>query len=626
MRRIGNPWWAYAALLAASSAAASDVELYQTVDRPEVGTEDTFRLTVVTVNAPADAKLRLPDLSQFEVLSNTPMSQTSIQVTNSGTEMQRIRKQVLVLRPRRSGTFTIGPATLTVNGETQTTNTIEVVVRASPRVPDPGAGSRTQRDPFRDFFSGRFRNFPGFPDDPFGPIPDVDVPASESDLFIRTYVDKRSAYIGEQITFSVYVFSRVEISSVDTVVLPRLEGFWSEDLESPTQLSGEQRLLNGVPYRAYLLKRKALFPNHAGKVDIDPVKADITTGYLFAGHRVHRVGNRVTVDVKPLPKGAPPGFASAHVGQWELTREVAASAVKLGEPLTVRVILSGRGNLKNQTPPRLEVPPSFRLYDPTTSDEVKARGGQFAGRRAQEYLVMPSQTGSFTLPEASFAYFDPEKERYEVTRAPALTIQVDPAAGGVASAAGLSGGALPGDPQAAKNVLTADGLRPLRHEMHLGDGTKPVWARGWFVPAVLSPLGLWAALGAFGLARARLGREDVQTTRRRKTRAARRRLEMAEKLRETGSVADFYAEVDKAIIHLLEAKFGEPVGGLTRDALDAHLRAHGVSDEARRRVLSVLETCELGRFAPASSLDIDRDARARAMEAAAAAMEALDAR
>jgi hypothetical protein len=623
MRRTGEAWCACAALLVASSAAAAEIEFYQTVDRAEVGTEDTFRLTVVTVNAPSDAKLRLPDLGQFEVLSNTPMSQTSIQVTGSGAEMQRIRKQVLVLRPRRAGTFTIGPSTLPVNGETKSTNTLEVTVRATRRVPDPGANARAPRDPFRDFFSGRF---PNFPDDRFGQFPDVEVPTSESDLFIRTYVDKKGGYVGEQFTLSVYVFSRVELSSVDTVTLPRLEGFWSEDLESPSQLSGEQRVLDGVPYRAYLLKRKALFPTHAGKLEIDAVKADITTGYLFAGHRVHRVGNRVTVEVKPLPKGALSGFSSAHVGQWELSREVSPPTVKLGEPLTVRVLVTGRGNLKNQTPPRLAVPPSFRVYDPTTTDEVKSRGNQFAGRRVQEYLVMPSQTGSFVLPELSFAFFDPEKEAYVVSRAPALVIQVEPAAGGVASAAGMMGETMPGDPEAAKNVLTADGLRPLRHEMNLRGSAEPVWARGWFVPAVLSPLGLWAALGAFGVARARFGREDAQMLRRRKTRAARRRLEAAEKLREGGNADAFYAELHKAIIHLLEARLGEPVGGLIREALEERLRAHGVPDEARRRVLWVLDSCELGRFAPTSAMGVDREGRAKALEHAAAAMEALDAR
>jgi BatD DUF11 like domain len=623
MKKIGDARWVWAAaIVVASSAAAAEVEFYQTVDRAEVGTEDAFQLTVVTVNAPQDAQLRLPDLSQFEVLSNTPVRQKSIQVGSSGMQVQDIRKQVLTLRSRRAGTLTIGPSTLEAGGETKKTDSIEVTVRKG-RVADPYATGHRPRDPFREFFGGRF---PGFPDDQFGPLPDMEIPTSDADLFIRSAIDKRSVYIGEQITLSVYVFSRIELSSVDTVTFPSLEGFWSEDLESPSQLSGEQRVLNGVPYRAYLLKRKALFPTRAGKLEIDPVQADVTTGYLFAGRRVHRVGNRVTMTVRPLPQGAPPGFSSAHVGQWELSREVSPSPVKLGEPLTVKVIVSGRGNVKNVAPPKLVAPPSFRVYDPTTSDEVKPRGGRFGGRRVEEYLVMPSQTGKFTLPEMSFAFFDPEKGAYDVAHAAALAVQVEPGAGSVASAAGVTGPSLPGDANAAKNVLTADGLRPLRHQADFGRSREPVWARGWFLPAVISPVGLWVALGALGLVRERFGRDDPHSRRKRQARAARRRLEAAEKLRHGESASAFYAEVHSSMIHFLEARLGEPAGGLTRDALAERLRARGASEGAQGQVLSVLETCEQERFAPRISAEADRDVRRKVMEEAAAAMEALDAR
>ena len=317
MKKTGDARWVWAAaLLVASTAGAADLEFYQTVDRAELGTEDTLQLAVVTVNAPDGAQLRLPDLSPFEVLSNTPVRQKSIQVSGSGMRVQEVSKQVLTLRPSRAGTFTIGPSTLQIGGETRKTDSIQVTVRQG-RVADPYATGHRPRNPFRDFFGGRF---PGYPDDPFDSFPDMEVPTSDSDLFIRTTVDKRTAFIGEQITLSVYVFSRIELSSVDTVTFPSFAGFWAEDLESPSQLAGEQRVLNGVPYRAYLLKRKALFPTKGGKLEIDPVQADVTTGYLFAGRRVHRLGNRVSVTVKPLPPGAPPGFSSAHVGQWEVSR------------------------------------------------------------------------------------------------------------------------------------------------------------------------------------------------------------------------------------------------------------------------------------------------------------------
>jgi len=174
---------------------------------------------------------------------------------------------------------------------------------------------------------------------------------------------------------------------------------------------------------------------------------------------------------------------------------------------------------------------------------------------------------------------------------------------------------------APKNVLTADTIRPPRHAAAFTTPSEPLWRAVWFVPAVLSPFGLWAALGVVGLVRARLGREDEGATRKRKAKAARRRLEAAEKLKTSGSPADFYAEVEKALLHFLEARLGEPVSGLTRDALAQRLSERGVSAERQRQIQTVLETCELGRFAPGAA---DPQARDRVLDEAAAAMEALD--
>ena len=145
------------------------------------------------------------------------------------------------------------------------------------------------------------------------------IPRGDSDLFLRASLDKDEVYVGEQATLSLYIYSRVDLSSVDAVTMPKLEGFWSEDVESPTQLSGEQKIVNGIPYRAYLLRRRALFPVKPGTLTITPAEADITTGFLFAGHRVHRVANALKVKVKPLPPGAPAGMANANVGSWQLS-------------------------------------------------------------------------------------------------------------------------------------------------------------------------------------------------------------------------------------------------------------------------------------------------------------------
>ncbi len=615
MRRTGSASAMAVLLVLASSASfgAEGFEFFQTADRTEVGTEDTFRLEVVMKNAPADAELRLPPLDDFEVLSKSPMSETSVQITNGRTQVQRSTRYVLVLRAKRTGRFRIAPARLVTEEKTHRTEGLQITVRQGSVGPAPDAQAQNRRrrpDPFRDF---------GL----FGGSPDEQIPTTDSDLFLRTHVDDRSVYVGEQVTMSVFVFSRVDLSSVDTVNLPRLEGFWSEDIDSPSQLSGEQRVINGIPYRAYLLKRKALFPTRAGTLKIEPVEADITTGYLFAGHRVHRKGNPVEIEVKPLPPGAPANFSSTNVGRWRISAEAVPTRVRLGEPITLRVAVEGQGNLKNLTVPSLGAPASFRVYDPTTTDKVTHRNDALGGKRVQEYLVMPSQTGTFTLPPLSLPFFNPDTGSYEVVQTEALTIQVEPGTAGNAPVAQGSAPVPTATPEGPRNVLAANGLRPLRHEARFEAATTVLWERPWFLPAVLSPFAAWAALGLVGLLRSRFGREDRSALERKQARAARKRLHAAESLKTGGSTEAFYGEVEKALVSFLEAKLRISIVGLTRDALAERMAEAGIATELRQRIAAVLELCEMGRYAPGLG---DASARERILDDAEAAMAAWEER
>jgi hypothetical protein len=453
--------------------------------------------------------------------------------------------------------------------------------------------------------------------DPFEEFEDRPViPRGDSDLFLRASLDRSDVYVGEQVTLSLYIYSRVDLSSVDAVTMPKLEGFWSEDVESPTQLSGEQRIINGIPYRAYLLRRRALFPVKSGTLTITAAEADITTGFLFAGHRVHRVSNALKVKVRPLPPGAPPGMANANVGDWHLSVDASPTSVELGQPVTVKVILEGSGNVKNVTPPKLTVPAGFKVYDPTTTDRLSPAKNRIQGRRIQEYLVMPQRTGTFTLPALEFPYFDPRRNQYEVARTDPITITVEAGAGG-AAAVGPTPTPMQDSANEQKNVLTAGGLRPLRYQARFVTPSTPVWQRGFFLPAVLAPVGLLLGLGLLGQVRGKLFAQTEAGRNKQQAKAARKRLAEAEKLRGQGSTSAFYAEVEKALSTFLEARLRTPVVGLTRDALGEKMAAAAVEPARRSRVLFVLEACDMGRFGGGAELS-ERD---RILDEAAAVME-----
>ena len=605
MARIGR---ALAVLLVASPALAADVEFYQTIDRDKVGTEDTFRLTIVVAGAPEGATVQFPAPADLEVLSRSQSTQMSYSIGSTGTgNIKHVQKYTLVMRANRTGTLTIPPAVLSVSSRSYKTEALKIEVVKGRSAPPPQAARPPTASPFGTPFG----------DDAFGGFfggAEPEIPRSDSDLFMRATIDKEEVYLGEQVTLSLFIYSRFDLSSVDSVTMPKLEGFWSEDIESPTQLSPEQKSIGGVPYRAYLLRRRALFPVKSGTMTIDAAEADITTGYLFAGHRLHRRANPLTLKVKPLPKGG----STTNVGRWRLSTEVSQTKLALGEPVQVKVLLEGKGNLKNATLPTLAGPPSLKIYEPQTSDRLTSNKGTLGGKRTVEYVVLAQQTGTFILPGLSFPFFNPDTLRFEESKTDPITLTVSPGAGGSTVMPVPNGASL--DPS-QKNQLVSTGLKSLRHTGTFRAAAPPLFTQPYFLPLALAPLGLSLGFGLLGFARRSLSKHDPVSSRRKQAKAARTRLAEAVKIQKTGKPADFYAEVEKALMSFLEAKLSTPLTGVTRSQLDELLGVAQVAPEIRTRVLAVLETCDMGRFAPGMG---EAAARSRALDDAAAAMSAWD--
>jgi hypothetical protein len=600
MARIGS---ALVVLLLATPALA-EVEFYQTVDRDKLGTDDTFRLTIVVSDAPDGASVQFPAPNDLEVLSRSQSTQMSYSIGSGGSgTIKRVQKYTLVMRATRAGSVTVPPAVLTTGSRSYKTEALKLDVVKGRTSPPPQAPPQNQ-NPFSAFGD----------DDPFGgmfPGTEPAIPRSDSDLFLRSSLDKEEVYVGEQATLTITVFSRFDLSSVDSLSMPKLEGFWSEPLETPTQLSAQEQIIGGIRYRAYVLNKRALFPMKPGTVTIDAAEVGITTGYLFAGHRLHRRGNPLTLKVKPLPKGA----NSNNLGHWRLSTEISQTRIALGEPVQVKVILEGKGNLKNANVPALTGPPSLKIYEPQTNDQLNAARGVLGGKRTQEYVVLAQQTGTFTLPGLSFSFFNPETHRFEESKTDPISLTVTPGAGG--STVMTVPNTTP-DPS-SKNQLVASGLKSLRHTGNFRAPSPPLFVHPFFVPLALAPLALSFGFGLVGFARRRMSKNDPAADRRRQARAARLRLAGAQKLQRSGKTADFYVEVEKALISFLEAKLSTPVMGVTRAQIDALMTQASVAPAVRARVLEVLETCDMGRFAPGMG---EISARARVLDDAAAAMEA----
>jgi hypothetical protein len=590
MRRTGSALGALLVLTASAASAAPEVQAE--VDRSEVGLMDTFILTVRATNAPRGSAIQLPHYDGAEVLSTNRGESSFIQLGSGGPVIRQELTVTVILHPTRVGKLTLPPVELRTPDAVVKSNPLTITVRSAHVGGAPPAAGAHRPNMMPGFP-------PGFPDleDPFAALREREReaagPHGENDLFLRSEVDKKEVYVGEQVTLSVWIYSRVDLSQVSNEKFPNLDGFWTEDIESPTSIVNEPRTVNGVPYRAALLKRKALFPMRAGTRELEPAEMDATTGFLFAGRREHRVGNPLTLKVKPLPPGAPAGFVPANVGSFQLTAELSSSTAELGSPVTLRVALQGQGNMKEVVLPRATAPAALKLYEPTSQERISAVRDRIEGKRSQEYLVMAQQTGTFEIPPLSFSYFDPESHRYETVRTQPLSLTVTPGEAGALRAAGPVGGV----PDSVRNVLPAGALRPLRLEARFSTPT-PVWRRPLFVAAAVLPPAAWVLLSLVGVVRTRRARHDPVSEQRRGTRAARGRLAAAARLRTSGTDGAFSEEVERAVTAFLEARLGAGLSGLTRDALRQRLTEAGAPAALVEGAARVLDTCDAVRFAP----------------------------
>ncbi|HEY5676566.1 MAG TPA: BatD family protein, partial [Myxococcales bacterium] len=246
-RRTGSGLVIALALSLAVPAAAAEVELSAAADADQVALDGTLRLRIsATYSSKGDTgQMQLPPFADFDVVGNDSSDQVTLVFANGAPSFKRTVVTNVTLTPRRVGDLTIEPVRLEYQGKTYRTQPIRIHVLPAGQGPTASARAPDDRpddlDPFADVHPGR------------------------RDLLVRASIDNDHPYVGKQVTYSLFLLARVNVSSIDKLQLPRLDGFWSEELEGPQQLVPEPRTIDGVQYTAYLLRRRALFPLRPGK-------------------------------------------------------------------------------------------------------------------------------------------------------------------------------------------------------------------------------------------------------------------------------------------------------------------------------------------------------------------------
>lgn len=572
------------------------------VDRTQVPLDDSFLFEVTLVlDEGRAAGYRPPNFKDFRVLGEHPSQSTQIQMGGGGTLMQVVYSWRYELSALAQGTFTIGPAKVKVGGREIETTPVSVTITGSV---GPGRGGLAPSAP-----AARPGGLPRGLGGLFGAAPSS-APAGGGRNFVRVVPSKTKVYVGEPLTAEWYLYLTERQDKYETLKEPRTDGFWVEDLPIPGNdrgLSLTQQTHEGRTYLVAPLLRRALFPLRSGPLSIWPLEAEISQVDFFGSTmRTELIkADAVEVEVLPLPKaGQPPNFDRAAVGQFALVATLDKTQVNVSEPVTLKLTVSGQGNLRKLAPPELPRLDGLRAYEPKVTTDLIA-GEPVSGHKTVEVLLLPQKPGSLVIPAMSLTYFDPARVEYTTARTEPITLVVtgNLAAAPVAVEAAPSQPSLGAPSAVVENVLPTE-LRPIRARSSLRRdlGASLYRSRlfGWLL--LLPPLAFAGTL-MVGQIRLRLGQDTERRRGRRMRRQVKRRLGLAERHRAAGNKAEFFIEIDRTVRELLSAKLGRAVSGLSMDELTAKLMQAGVDESLCTRVTSVLEECDRARFAPGSVSD-----------------------
>lgn len=568
-------------------AMADNIEF--TMEGPEaVAVGEQFRLSFTLNENGSD--LQLPDLSNFDVLMGPSTSQSSsIQFINGKTTQSVSFSYIFILRAKKEGKFTVRPASIKVGGKTYESNSLTIqVVKGQPQAASSQQGGQQ-----------------GGSDAQQNDTPSASI--SKDNLFVRAVVDKSNVSKGEQIisTVKLYISQNVPLSGFDDVKLPTYEGFWTRDIEVPTQVNFTREVYNGKIYQVGVLKKTILFPQQTGSIKIAPFEITCLVrqrvrqqqGFFddfFDNYRVVKarvVSDPVTVNVKDLPN-QPANFSGA-VGNFSIQSSIDKTAVKSNEAVTLKLTVNGNGNLTLINPPKINLPQDFEAYEPKTSDRVIANDNGLSGSITFEYLFIPRFAGNFTIPAVEFVFFNPASRQFETRTTEAFNLKVEKGSEDASSVVSSFS-------KQDVRVIGKDIRFIKQNKAKLKPKGSSFYGTFEFYGIYLLSFIAFAVFFVINRKKIEENSNVVLVRNKRANKVALKRLKEASSFLKNNQAEQFYEAVIKALWGYLSDKLSIPVAELNREKASESLLDKGISQEVVTELMKIIDDCEFARYAPAA--------------------------
>lgn len=409
-------------------------------------------------------------------------------------------------------------------------------------------------------------------------------------IFIRVEANKEKIYEQEPFILSYKVYTLLDLSDLEGN-MPELNGFHVQEVEQPLVKEFHDEIINGIKYRCVTWSQYVMYPQVTGNVTIpsfvfngtvikenkstDPIEDFFEDRQRFEKVNISIAAPQKTIHVTPLP--TPPNNFSKGVGTFRITSSLDKGTVKAGNPITLRIVISGAGNLKLIKAPIINLPKDFEKYDIKVTDSTRFTDKGYVGSMIFDYPIVPINQGTYIISPISFIYFNLEKESYETINTKPISINVGKGSG---------------------NLSLLNDIHPIKKGESLQFKNVPFVGDLGYVIIVIIILIVYIIL-LIALYKHKIKNSDVVSKRFNKANSiAIERLKKAKSLMDNGKNEKFYDEVLHALWGYVADKMNIPAEELSNDNIKSRLSDFNVDEETSKEFITAIDECEYERYAP----------------------------
>ncbi len=576
-------------LFVSSWAMAQTPSFIAQVSKNKVAVGEVFQVAF-TLNG-SGSNLVYPAFNDFDIYSGPNQSQSMSMVNGTISQSTTLS---LFIAAKKEGRFTIGAASVMSGNQKLETKPIVIeVTKGAPQQQQQGNQNAQAQQPQQA--QGKEKN-------------QYASEISNDDLFVRTFLSKTKCYLGEQLTLTQKVYSRVDLRGFQNVKFPPYNGFWSQQEVNNQQINLKQENVNGVMYYVAEYSKVYLFPQRAGTISIEAIELDcivrrqtkrqprnIFEQFFGAGGyedvAVKVKSKPVKVDVEDLPTENKPQNFSGAVGDFGYKAEIDKNKVKANEAINLKITISGKGNIKLIEPLKLNLPESFEVYDPKESENIKTNGG-VSGNISYSYLIIPRDKGEFTLNDLGFNYFDADKKQYVSIPSPDIHLTVLEGDPGSAQIIAPKKHGVDESENDIRYIKTGDlGLK--KHDEEFFSSTMHYLLL--IFPTLLFFVGLFLVRQHI-----KANSNIIAVKERKAAKLAKKQLVIAEKYMSANNKEAFFTEVLNALNKYIGDKFALSIVDLSKEKISEMLLSRNVSDATTKNIIDTLNTCEYAKYAPSA--------------------------